>query len=113
MMTGVKRPYGASVRATSRARERAVDHVHRVLQSVDRHERAEARAFFLAEQDLVEHVEPIERDAGLAVAGLDLAARIEERLAPADLVDQLLDLLGTRIGGKLRERVAQIHQGGA
>jgi hypothetical protein len=38
-------------------------------------ERAEARTFLLAEQDLIEHVEPVERDAGLAILGLYFARR--------------------------------------
>src|SRR5262249_20382771 len=100
----------ASGHSLCRPRQRPVDHVDRVLEAVHRHERAEARAFFLPQQDLVEHVEPLERDAGLAVPGLDLAGLVEERLAPADLVDHLLDLLGTRIIRELGERVAQIEQ---
>ena len=62
--------------------------------AVDRDERAEARAFLLPEQHLIEHVEPVERHAGLAVLGLLLL--VEERLAPADLVDHVLDLLRRR-----------------
>src|SRR5437764_4354434 len=89
-------------RASSRPRQRAVDHVDRVLQPVDGHERAEARALLLPEQHLVEHVEPVERDAGLAILGLDLAGLVEERLAPPDLVDDLLDLFRRRIGRQLR-----------
>ena len=77
-------------------RQRAVDHVDGVLQAIDRDEGAEARAFLLAEQHLVEHVEPVERDAGLAVLGLLLV--IEERLAAADLVDHVLDVSGVDIG---------------
>src|SRR3954471_8219398 len=42
------------------ARQRAVDHVDGVLHAIDRDEGAEARAFLLAEQHLVEHVEPVE-----------------------------------------------------
>ena len=37
------------------------------VHAVDRDERAEARALLLAEQHLVEHVEPVERDARAAV----------------------------------------------
>src|SRR5262249_39628360 len=73
--------------------ERAVDHVDRVLDAVDRDERAETRSLLLAEQHLVEHVEPVERDARLAVLGLDLAGLVEERLAPAHLVNHPLALL--------------------
>ena len=88
------------------ARQRAVDHVDGVLHAIDRDERAEARAFLLAEQHLVEHVEPVERHAGLAVLGLLLL--VEERLAAADLVDHVLNRSARRVPGKLRQRVAQI-----
>src|SRR5512137_2832754 len=72
-----------------RARQRAVDHVDRVADAVDGDERAEARALLLAELHLVEHVEPVERHARLAVLGLRLARLVEKRLAPPDLVDDL------------------------
>src|SRR5258708_8973747 len=52
---------GRQRRKLTRPRQRAVDHRHRVLQSVDRDEGAEARAFFLAEQHLIDHVEPLYR----------------------------------------------------
>src|SRR5712691_1267415 len=97
-------------RWSRRARERAVDQRHGVVEPVDRHERAEARAFLLAEQHLVKQIEPFERDAGLAVLGLDLAGAVEEGLASPDLVDDFLDPLRARVGGELRERVAQIEQ---
>src|SRR5450756_2629003 len=49
---------------TSRAAgQRAVDHGNRVRQAIHRDERPEAWAFFLAEQHLIEHVEPVERNA--------------------------------------------------
>src|SRR5262249_58033096 len=64
----------------------------------------------LAEQHLIEHVEPIERNAGLAVFALDLSGLVEERLAPTDFVDHLLDLLGGRISGELRKRLAQVEK---
>src|SRR6266567_3970470 len=95
---------------SSRAGERAVDQRHGVVEPVDRHERAEAGALLLAEQHLVEQIEPFERHARLAVLGLDLAGAVEERLAPPDLVDDLLDPLRAGVGGELRERVAQIEQ---
>src|SRR5258708_21955533 len=74
-----------------RPRQRAVDHGDRIRQPIDRDERAEARAFFLAEQHLIEHVEPVERNAGPAI--LALLYRVEERLAAADLLEPVLDLL--------------------
>src|SRR5204863_8932506 len=77
--------------ASARAGERAVDHVDRVLDSVERNEGSEARPFLLPEQDLIEHVEPIERYAGLAVFRFDLAGAIQKRLAPAHLIDNFLD----------------------
>src|ERR1700726_2512248 len=77
------------------ARQRPVDHAHRIRQPVDRNERAEARALLLAEQHLVEHVEPVRQNAGLAVLGLFLL--VQKRLAPSDLVDAGLDLLGRRV----------------
>src|SRR5215468_885588 len=72
-------------RQLSRPRQRAVNHGDRVRHAVDGDEGAEARAFLLAEQDLVEHVEPVQRDAGTAV--LALFHGIEERLAAADFID--------------------------
>src|SRR5262245_10106989 len=74
----------SAVASLRRPRQRAVDHVDGVLQAVHRDERAEARAFLLAKQHLVEHIEPVERDAGLAVLGLLLL--IEERRTTADIV---------------------------
>ena len=74
--------------------------------AIDGDERAEARAFLLAEQHLVEHVEPVERDARLAVLGLLLL--VEERLAAADLIDDVLDRLRRGLRRQLRERVAQV-----
>ena len=67
--------------------------------AIDRDEGAEARALLLAEQHLVEHVEPVERDARLAVLGLLLL--VEERLAAADLVDDVLDLLRRSVGRQI------------
>src|SRR5262245_59514437 len=101
---------GAIAGRLCRSRERAVDHVDRVLEPVERHKRAEARAFFLAEQHLVEHIEPIERDARFAILGLDLSSLVEEWLASADLVDYLLNLFCTGIGGELRQRIAQVEE---
>ena len=66
----------------SAARERAVDHVDGVLHAVDGDEGAEARALLLAEQHLIEHVEPVERHARLAILGFLLL--IEEGLAAAE-----------------------------
>src|SRR6185312_16502331 len=74
----------------------------------DRDEGAEARALLLAEQDLVENVEPVERDAGTAV--LALLHGIEERLAPADLVDHVLNIFGRGARRQARQRIAQILQ---
>ena len=62
-------------RCSRTPRQRAVDHADRVLHAIDRDERAEARAFLLAEQHLVEHVEPVERDAGTAVLALLTVSR--------------------------------------
>src|SRR5262245_57495050 len=94
--------------ALRRAGQRAVDHRDRVLQPIDRGERTEAWAFLLPEQHLIEHVEPFERHARLAVLGLALAALVEEGLAPADLVNHVLNLFGVRVSWQLRECVAQI-----
>ena len=41
---------------------------------------------------------------------LALPSCVEERLAPADLVDHVLDLLGGGVGRQLRERVAQVGE---
>jgi hypothetical protein len=90
----------------SRPRECAVDHRDRILNTIDRGERAETRPFLLAEQHLIEHVEPVERNARLAVLGRLLV--IEERLAAADLVDDILNVFGGRVRGELRKRVAQV-----
>src|SRR5262249_41076082 len=73
-------------------------------------ERAEALTFLLAEQHLIEHIEPIERHARLAVFALDLSGLVEKWLAPADFVNHLLDLLRGRISGELRERLAQVEK---
>src|ERR1017187_50274 len=81
---------GYNTTTLPRSCQRAVDHRHRIGQAVDRDERPEARAFFLTEQHLVEHVEPVERDARPAI--LAFLHRIQERLAAADLVDHVLDL---------------------
>jgi hypothetical protein len=75
--------FGARLGAT---RQRAVDHADGVVEAIDRGERAKARTFLLPEQHLVEHVEPVERDARLAILGLLLL--IEERLAAADFIDK-------------------------
>src|SRR5262249_31685286 len=97
-------------RRLCRSRQRAVDHLDRIPKPVHRYERAEARTLLLPKQHLVEHVEPIERDTRLAVLALDLSGLVEERLAPADFVDHLMDLLGGRVGGKLRKRLAQVEE---
>src|ERR1700731_2912276 len=84
-------PQGEKEESSTRPCQRAVDHRHRIWQPIHRDERAEARAFFLAEQHLVEHVEPVERDAGPAV--LALLHRIQERLAPPGLATPRLAFL--------------------
>src|SRR5690349_23737354 len=89
-------------------RQRTVDHVDGVLQTVDRNERTKARTFLLAQQHLIEQIEPVERNARFAVLRLFLL--VQERLATADLVDHILDILRARGGSQLRERVAQIDQ---
>src|SRR6202165_250294 len=99
---------GRQRRKLPRPRPRAVDHRYRVRQSIDRDEGAEARAFFLAEQYLIEHVEPVERDTRPAI--LALLHRVQERLAPADLVDHVLDFLRRRVRRQLRQCIAQILQ---
>src|SRR5215510_2970711 len=76
-------------RRLCRSCQRTVDHLDRVPKPVHRCERAEARALLLAEQHLIEHVEPIECDTRLAVFALDLSGLVEERLAPTDFVDHL------------------------
>lgn len=43
--------------------ERGVNQPNRIVDPVHRNEGTEARAFFLAEQYLIEHVEPVELDA--------------------------------------------------
>jgi hypothetical protein len=53
-----------------RPRQRAVDHGDSIRYAIDGDEGAEPGALLLAEQDLVEHVEPVERDAGTAVLAL-------------------------------------------
>src|SRR5260370_19118384 len=94
-MTGACASRALLIRATRllpRPRQRAVDHGHRIGEAIDRDERAEARAFFLTEQHLIEHVEPVERHARPPI--LALLYRVKERLAPAHLLDDVLDLLG-------------------
>ena len=77
--------------------------------AVDRDERAEARAFLLPEQHLVEHVEPVERDAGAAVLarasscrGTARGGRSRRRRSGCPRP--------SRPVGKLRQRVAQIGE---
>ena len=101
---------GACANNSRRSCERAVDHVDGVLNAVGGDERAEARAFLLAEQHLIEHVEPVERHAGLAVLGLLLL--IEEGFAAADLIDHILDGLRVGVGPQLRQRIAQVDERG-
>ena len=93
-------------RGHGRACQRAVDHADRVADAVSGDEGAEARPAFLAEQHLIEHVEPVERDAGLAILGFFLL--IEKRLTPADFVDHVLNALRIGVIRQLRQRVAQI-----
>src|SRR5262249_7491127 len=100
----------AGRRRLCRSCQRTVDHLDRVPKPVHRYERAEARTLLLAEQHLIEHIEPIERDTRLAVFAFDLSGLVEERLAPTDFVDHLLDLLGGRIGGQLHKRLAQVEK---
>src|SRR5713101_5009590 len=97
---------GMTERLLCRPCQRAVDHRNRVLQSINRDERAEARAFFLTEQHLIEHVEPVERNARPAI--LAFLHRVQKRLAAADLVDDVLDLFRRRRRPHLRQRIAQI-----
>src|ERR1700727_3093285 len=77
-------------RDLSAPRQRAVDHRDRIGQTIHRHERAETRAFFLTEQHLIKHVEPVERHARPAI--LALLYRVEERLAAGGLADHVLDI---------------------
>src|SRR5258707_10012541 len=69
---------GMTERLLCRPCQRAVDHRHRILQSVDRDKRAEARAFFLAEQHLIGHVEPDERKTRTALPSPH--QQVQERL---------------------------------
>src|SRR5436189_5831399 len=105
----IRRAGAIAIRAVRRCtpRQRAVYHVDRVLHAIDRDEGAEARAFLLAQEHLIEDVEPVERDAGPAVFRWLFV--IEERLTPADLVDDVLDVLGARALRQVRQRVAQIQ----
>src|SRR4029079_17165526 len=80
-LAGSRSVSGKDNRILCRSRKRAVDHVDRIRESVHRQERTESRTFLLAQKHLIEHVEPIERHAGLAVLGLALAALVQERLA--------------------------------
>src|SRR5258708_7330902 len=106
---GPRRGCRMMTRLLRRPRKRTVDHVDRVLEPVHRRERTEARALLLAQEHLVKHVEPLKRDARLAIPCLALAGLVQERLAPADFVDDVLDLLRSRIGRQLRKRIAQIE----
>src|ERR1043166_5557930 len=109
-VSGAIRPSAYCALRSSRSRQRAVDHGDGVVEPVDRRERAEARAFLLPEQHLIEHVEPFERHARLAILALDLSGAVEKRLAPSDLVHHLLNLLRRRVHRQLREPVAQVEQ---
>src|ERR1700737_3002878 len=85
---GKHHPSAGELWVRLRPRQRAVDHGDRTRNAIHGDEGAEARALFLAEQHLVEHVEPVERDAGTAV--LALLHRIKERLAAAGLLGRRL-----------------------
>src|ERR1700739_4434656 len=96
---------------SARPRQRAVDHVHGIADAIDRDKGAEARPLLLAEQHLVEHVEPVERHAGPAV--LAFLVLVEEWLTTADRVDHILDVSRRRSRRQARQCIAQILQGGA
>src|SRR5260370_610838 len=102
-MTGACASRALLIRATRllpRPRQRAVDHGHRIGEAIDRDERAEARAFFLTEQHLIEHVEPVERHARPPI--LALLYRVKERLAPANPADHVPDFLPPLLPPELR-----------
>src|SRR3546814_16588112 len=79
-------PYSSLFRSEARLRrqvftvQRLVDQRHRLGDAVERHERAEARPLRLAEQHLVQCLEPI--------------AQVLEGVALADLIDLGLDEIG-------------------
>src|SRR4029079_16909280 len=92
----------------SRPRQRTVDHIDGVLKPVDRDEGAEARSLLLAEQHLVEHVEPIQRDAGLAILGRLFL--IKKRRPAPHVVEHVLNFVGRRGRRKIGERVTKVEQ---
>src|SRR5687768_10210289 len=108
MVTPIRASVAAVMRALRRARQCAVDHVDRVLDAVYRRKRTEAGALLLAEQHLVEHVEPVERHPRSAVLGF--LRLVEERRTPADFIDHVLDILRGRFRRKLRQCVAEIGE---
>src|SRR5262249_24132370 len=98
--------------ASGRSRQRAVDHRNRVSDAIGSDEGTEARTFLLAEQHLIEHVEPVERHARFAVLGFDLADLVEKRLAAADLIDHLLDGFGHCLFRQLSVGSTRVQQSG-
>src|SRR5262245_33885729 len=106
--TGWRGSFG-QVSRSRRSRQRTVDHVDGILQAIDRDERAEPRSFLLAEQYLIKQIEPIQRDAGLAI--LRLLFLVQKRLTAPDLVDHGLDVLGTGFRRQLRKRIPQMYKG--
>src|SRR5262249_61255250 len=91
-----------------RSRQRPVDHLDRIVEAIQRHEGAKSRALLLAEQHLIKHVEPMERNAWLSIFALDLPAFVQERLASAHFLNHLLNLFGSGLRGGLVRRLPQV-----
>ena len=97
---------GGRRRGQELAGQRVGDEPAGLLDAVERHERAEARTPFLAEQDLIDGVEPGERNAGALRRGaLGLQVLVAGNGA-ADVVKQRLYLIAGGAGGQRRQRLA-------
>src|SRR4051812_10153415 len=83
-------------RAEALALQHLADEVRGFRPAVERDEGAHARALILPEQDLVERLEP----------GL----QVRERVALADLIDLVLEILGARLGRCAVEIAQQLVQ---
>src|SRR5207249_6692219 len=76
------RTEGAIAERLCRSRQRPVAHFDRIVETIDRHERAEPRPLLFPEQHLIQHVEQIDGEAWPAIFALDFPAFVEDCLVP-------------------------------
>src|SRR5271163_4380254 len=100
-------PYGAtisrkmqgkgSLRRHETSRQRLGDQFARLLDAVERDERAQARSAFLTQQHGVEHVEEIVGDARTLRRRILSIQILIARYRPRDVVERVLDFLGAGV----------------